>query len=171
MKKLLTILIISLLALTAAACGSEETTKPKEVEKPKVEVKKERPKEVKKEKLSRDKEIANEVKKIVKKNYPGTTVSKIEVNENFGTEKENDYIVLPYLNWDVKNSVKTTKEMLKMYSDDLAAQLAKESDIEEITVFWEVPYHLKGNNIAKFNYTRSGNDMAIGDAWFDPSIR
>ncbi|WP_286231321.1 hypothetical protein [Neobacillus mesonae] len=179
MKKSLFITFGLLLIFSLVGCSSDSTTDKKE--EPKQEtVKKEdkatkeasKPKETKKEeKLTRDKEIANSVKKIVKKNYIGTTVTKIEVNENMGTEKENDYIVLPYLKWDVKNSANTTKEMLKMYSDDLAAQLAKESDVEEITVFWEVPYHLEGNNIAKFNYTRSGNNMAIGEVWYAPNIR
>lgn len=53
MKKLFSILIVCLLAITSTACGSEETTKQKEVEKPKVgkkeEKKAEKPKEEKKD--------------------------------------------------------------------------------------------------------------------------
>ena len=61
--------------------------------------------------------------------------------------------------------------MLERYSDDLAATLAKHQNIEEITVFWEVPYHLEGSNSVKTNYLRSGERMAIEDRWFDPVLR
>ncbi|WP_049680965.1 hypothetical protein [Peribacillus loiseleuriae] len=121
--------------------------------------------------IARDKEIADTVKKIIKKEYYNTAITKVVVNDHYGTAKDNDYIVLPYLKWDSKNTKKTTKEILKLYSEDLAAQLIAESDISEITVFWEVPYHLEGANIAKFNYSRSGKNMAIDDVWYDPSIR
>lgn len=58
-----------------------------------------------------------------------------------------------------------------MYSDDLAANLAKEGDISELVVFWEVPYHLEGKNVAKFTYTKKGENMIIGERWYDPSLR
>ena len=35
-----------------------------------------------------------------------------------------------------------TREMLEMYSDDLAATLAKHTNITEITIFWEVTLNL-----------------------------
>ncbi len=54
---------------------------------------------------------------------------------------------------------------------DLAATLAKHTNITEITIFWEVPYHLEGNNVAKMSYSRSGDGMAIGEKWYDPLIR
>ena len=69
------------------------------------------------------------------------------------------------------NNAKRTKNLIEMYSEDLAANLAKEDDISEVTVFWEVPYHLEGQNIAKFTYTKSGEGMAIGERWYDPSLK
>ncbi|MGE7185751.1 hypothetical protein ACQKKK_17770 [Peribacillus sp. NPDC006672] len=69
------------------------------------------------------------------------------------------------------NNEKRTKNLLEMYSEDLAANLAKEDDISEVTIFWEAPYHLEGQNIAKFTYTRKGENMIIGERWYDPSLR
>lgn len=118
------------------------------------------------------KEIEDTVKERVSDEYAQTSILDLQVNENLGTEdKEDDYIVLAYLKWDRKNRAKGTREMLEMYSDDLAATLAKHENIEEITVFWEVPYHLEGNNSVKMSYLRSGEGMAIEDRWFDPVLR
>ncbi|QDP99635.1 hypothetical protein FOH38_03155 [Lysinibacillus fusiformis] len=82
---------------------------------------------------------------------------------NYQTE-DNKYIVMPHLKWNVKNGKKTTVEMLEMYNDHIAAKLY-EPAVEEITVFWEVPFHLEGNNIAKFNYTHTTTGMAKNDKW------
>lgn len=117
------------------------------------------------------KDIENTIKDRVSDEYSGTVIKKIDINENLGTDDEDDYIVLPHLRWDVKNKPKMTREMLEMYSDDLAAILAKHTNITEITIFWEVPYHLEGNNVAKMSYSRSGDGMAIGEKWYDPLIR
>ncbi|MGE6379953.1 hypothetical protein [Peribacillus muralis] len=184
MKKILSLLSLIALVFVLGACGNDESTNgdEKKEAKPKEEVKKEEPKTEKNEKkveptegkekkveLTREEKIEKRAKKIIKKNYNKTTVNQLEVNENLGLN-DGSYIVLPHLKWDVKNSKKMTKEMIEMYSDDLAANLAKESDISEITVFWEVPYHLKGSNLAKFSYEKSGDGMAIGERWYDPSF-
>lgn len=114
-----------------------------------------------------------DIKKIVEK-IVSTDIKKTKINElsvnNYKTE-EKQYIVLPHLTWEVKNSEKTTVEMLEMYSDNIAAKLAEEKGIQEITVFWEVPYHLEGENIAKFNYTRAANGMAKTDKWLAPVLQ
>lgn len=117
------------------------------------------------------KDIEKTIKDRVSDKYSGTVIKKIDINENLGTDDEDDYIVLPHLKWDVKNKPKMTREMLEMYSDDLAATLAKHTNITEITIFWEVPYHLEGNNVAKMSYSRSGDGMAIEEKWYDPLIR
>lgn len=117
------------------------------------------------------KDIEKTIKDRVSDEYSRTVIKKIDINENLGTDDEDDYIVLPHLKWDVKNKPKMTREMLEMYSDDLAATLAKHTNITEITIFWEVPYHLEGNNVAKMSYSRSGDGMAIGEKWYDPLIR
>lgn len=118
------------------------------------------------------KEIEDTVKEKVSDEYAETSILDLKINENLGTEdNEDDYIVLAYLKWNRKNKAKGTRDMLEMYSDDLAATLAKHQNIEEITVFWEVPYHLEGNNSVKMSYLRSGEGMAIEDRWFDPVLR
>lgn len=108
--------------------------------------------------------IKDSIRDIVSDELSNVTVNKIDVNEHMG-RNDGTYIVLPYLKWSVKNSAKTTMEMLEMYSDHLAAKLADDKNVSEITVFWEVPYHLEGNNVAKFMYERSGDGMAKVDKW------
>lgn len=119
---------------------------------------------------SRDEEISHIVESIIDEDLDNTEISEIKVNENMGLE-DGSYIVLPHLIWDVKNKPKTTKEMIEMYSDHLAAKLADEDDISEITVFWEVPYHKEGDNIIKHGYEREGDGMAITEVWHDPILR
>ena len=109
-------------------------------------------------------DIEKLAKQIINEDLKNTTINKIEVNEHMG-RNDGTYLVLPYLKWSVKNSAKTTMEMLEMYSDHLAAKLADDKNVSEITVFWEVPYHLEGNNVAKFMYERSGDGMAKVDKW------
>lgn len=75
----------------------------------------------------------------IKKTYSDTDIDKITINDDLGTGS--GYIALVYLTWNVKNSADTSKKMLKMYSDDLAATVAgKYADVHEISVFWKVPY-------------------------------
>lgn len=118
------------------------------------------------EPLTREEELEAAATKIIEDDFNKTNISEIKVNYNAGLD-DGSYLVLPHLVWDVKNGAGTTKDMLEQYSDHLAAKLADEGDISEITVFWEVPYHLEGDNIAKFNYTPADGGMAKGDIWFD----
>ncbi|MBT2615343.1 MULTISPECIES: hypothetical protein [unclassified Bacillus (in: firmicutes)] len=118
--------------------------------------------------ITREEEIEEKAKGII--NYNFTKVEELDVNENLGLN-DGSYIVLPHLKWDAKNNAKRTKTLLEMYSDDLAANLAKEGDISELVVFWEVPYHLEGKNVAKFTYTKNGENMIIGERWYDSSLR
>lgn len=118
--------------------------------------------------VTREEEIEEKAKGII--NYNFTKVEELDVNENLGLN-DGSYIVLPHLKWDAMNNAKRTKTLLEMYSDDLAANLAKEGDISELVVFWEVPYHLEGKNVAKFTYTKKGENMIIGERWYDPSLR
>ena len=56
--------------------------------------------------------------------YKNTKLDRITVNENLGTEEDGDYIALVYLIFDIKNTKETGNEVMRMYSDDLAATLA-----------------------------------------------
>lgn len=153
----------------------EQAAKEKEVqEKPQVteSKSKEETKPVVKEvviETDKKEDIKKTVEKIVSTDLKKTKIKELSVN-NYQAN-ENQYIVLPHLKWEVKNGKKMTVEMLEMYSDNIAAKLAEEKGIQEITVFWEVPFHLEGENIAKFNYMRTGNGMAKSDKWLAPLLQ
>lgn len=100
--------------------------------------------------------------------YTMTQIDRITINDDLGTEADGDYIALVYLTWDQKNTGKTSKKMLEMYSSDLAATLGEQnSSVNEIAIFWAVPYL---NDTAKCSYQRNGDgfvemDMAWGKAF------
>lgn len=94
--------------------------------------------------------------------YWQTDIDNITVNANLGTEEVDDYIALVRLTWNKKNSEDTSKEMINMYSRDLAAYIAAtNSRIQEIVIFWEIPY-LDMN--AKISYERQNGYMYESDA-------
>jgi len=114
--------------------------------------------------LSEEEQIENILKGRIEEAYDDTEIDHITINDDLGTDEENDYIALVYLIWNRKNSGKLSKEMLKMYSDDLAATLAEQNDsVQEIAIFWTVPY-LDDN--AKCSYERVNGGFAVMDtAW------
>lgn len=94
--------------------------------------------------------------------YDRTTVNRVEINEDLGTDTEGDYIALVYLTWDVKNKPDMTETMLQMYSDDLAASLATDHpEVQEVAIFWQVPY--LGTNTSKWSYERRDGAMYATD--------
>lgn len=104
------------------------------------------------------------IRRRISDEYTFTVIDSVTLNPDYGTDDENDYIALVYLTWKQKNSLETSKEMLKMYSDDLAATVASDAPgIQEIAIFWTVPYlDMK----AKYSYERKNNGMYITDeAW------
>lgn len=112
--------------------------------------------------------INTKIKEYVEKNYNGTNIDKITVNPNLGTEKEDDYIVLAYFTWNVKNSGKTSREMLEMYSSDMAARMYEDlPEVQELCIFWTVPY-LQGK--AKISFERKNGGMAFTDKVFDQNF-
>lgn len=93
--------------------------------------------------------------------YNGVIINKVTVNNDYSTDAANDHIVLIYCSWDIKNSKSSTKTMLCMYSDDLAASIASDHlDVNEISIFWDVPYL---NTSAKNSYTCSDGKAYISD--------
>lgn len=108
--------------------------------------------------------IKDSIRDIVSDELSNVTINKIDVNEHAG-RNDGTYIVLPHLKLDAKNGASTTLKILEQYSDHLAAKLADITEVSEITVFWEVPSHLEGDNVAKFMYERSGDGMAKVDKW------
>lgn len=84
-----------------------------------------------------------------------TTLESLNVNENLGTDSNKDVVVLANLSWSRKNYEGTTRQMLKMYSDNLAATLAPElADGSEIALFWHADY--TGLDIKHSYYIENG---------------
>lgn len=97
----------------------------------------------------------------IKEQYDKTDITDFKLNDNLGTEAEGDYIALVYLTWNVKNSEANSKDMLKLYSDDLAAYAAENCPtVQEIAIFWKVPYLSKN---AKYSYERKSGAMYVAD--------
>jgi len=110
--------------------------------------------------LTPEQQIEADLRKIVEDNYSSTDMTELTLNENLGTEDEDDYVALVYLTWDVPNSANTTKQMLALYSEDLAARVG--SDLEAITdlaIFWTVPYYSETTAAAKYSYERTDEGM------------
>lgn len=85
-----------------------------------------------------------------------TTLESVRVNENAGTESNKDVVVLVNLSWSTKNLENTTRTMLEMYSDHLAAKLSSQlAEGSEIALFWKAEY--TGLDIKHSYYIKNGN--------------
>ena len=163
MKQFLS-LIILIIAIFITGCGSDKKNEQSSPDIKEVETKNET-----KMPETEDTRVANKVKEYVNQYYHDTKIDSITVNPNMGTEKDDDYIALVRLTWNVKNSAKTSKEMLDMYSSDMAARMYKDlPEIQELAVFWTVPYLNNGN--AKISFERAGNGMKYTDKVFDKNF-
>ncbi|AVB10320.1 hypothetical protein C3438_12880 [Bacillus velezensis] len=102
----------------------------------------------------------NKIRELVNEHLHNVSVEDIEVNQDLGTEKKDQLIALVHLSFDLKNSSETTKNMIELYSEDLAARLAEEdTSVSELSVFWKAPYIDEDETLAKFSYKRSGEKM------------
>lgn len=80
------------------------------------------------------------------------------------TDQDNKLIALVHLSFDFKNSAQTSYNMVEMFSDDLASKIGTDKNtINQIAVFWKVPYIGEDETLAKFSYERSGEHMIITD--------
>ena len=92
-----------------------------------------------------------------------TDIDGITVNADASSDGK--YIALVNLTWNVSNHGDTSKKMLSMYSEDLAATVANECpDVSGVTLFWSVPY-LDGT--AKVAYESNGGGMMLADEVWD----
>ena len=93
----------------------------------------------------------------------------MRVNEDFGTSASGDYIASVYVTWNEKNSGKTSKEMLDLYSSDMAARMYDDlPEIQELVVYWTVPY--LNNGSAKISFERTSSGMKYTDKIFDSNF-
>lgn len=109
--------------------------------------------------------IKNEAESIAKE-LMSTSINKIEVNKNVSSNNPNDYDLVLHLSFDAKNTKKTTKKMLETYNNEIGARVGKVlNKVQELTIFWEVPFIQKGTNIVKANLKRSEDNMLFKDTW------
>lgn len=109
-------------------------------------------------------EAEYEIESIVEDNYKAASIEKIEINQDMSTDLDNKLIALVYLSFDFKNSAQTSYNMVEMFSDDLASKIGTDNNtINQIAVFWKVPYIDEDETLAKFSYERSGEHMIITD--------
>lgn len=111
--------------------------------------------------VAQDKEeIEAAARNIVTANYTMTDISRITVNENYGTDADGDYVLLVYVTWNVKNSVEMTNNVLAMYSEDFAARVGKDiPKVNDFSVFWTVPYYSETDVSVKYSYERNSRGM------------
>ncbi|MEK5500468.1 hypothetical protein [Bacillus sp. FSL M8-0168] len=106
----------------------------------------------------------NKIEDLVNEHLKNVSVEDVEVNQDLGNDKNDQYIALVHLSFDLKNSLATTKKMIELYSGDLAARLAEEDrNISELSVFWKAPYIDEAETLAKFSYKRSGEKMVTSE--------
>lgn len=114
-------------------------------------------------------EIELEIESVVNADLNDTSITNIRVNEDMSADEER-YIVLVDLSWSVKNTPGTTKDMLDMYSDHLAAKLTDHKSIYELVLFWTVPYHKEDDSILKRTYENKEKGMYLTDEVKDINI-
>lgn len=152
MKRWIMILLSTLLVFSLVGCGQ---TEPEEVESLVAE-------QGQSEELGRTGEIEKAIRgRIDDGDYKNAKLDRITINENLGTDT-NDYIVLVYFNFEVRNRIETGNEVMRTYSDDLAATLANKgiTDVAEIAVFWEDEYN---NRNVKHAYEYKNGAFYISD--------
>ena len=112
-------------------------------------------------------QIEKTIRQRIGDEYTYTDIDSITINENLGTEDvEGDYIALVNVTWTQMNKGPTSKKMLSMYSEDLAAYIGEECpNVQEIAIFWTVPYLDNAN--AKCAYERKGDGMYEMDMMWD----
>lgn len=113
---------------------------------------------------SEEMKIARLVSDHIQSEFDVTDINKITVNKNLGTDDSDDYVLLIDLAWNRMNGVDTTKDMMRMYCDDLAAYTVKEnSKVQEIALFWTIPYHKETGVSAKCSYEQRNGNMYLTD--------
>ena len=110
--------------------------------------------------------VKTQIKSYINANYTNTILDDLTVNDDLGTDADGDYVVLVNLTWNQKNTGKTSQEMLDMYSSDMAARIYQDMpEVQELCIFWTVPYLNDGT--AKISFERKDNGMAYMDKVFD----
>ncbi len=118
---------------------------------------------------SEQSKVEKKVQEYIDAYYTKTVIDSITVNEDLGTDIDGDYIALVRLTWNVSNSAELSKEVLDLYSSDMAARMYNDlPEIQELAVFWTVP-HLN-NGSAKISFERKDDGMYYTDTVFDSNF-
>lgn len=141
-----------------------------ETEKPNEDTTQETTTPVQTQPIDKSYSIKSDIESIVD-GFQTTSIKEIKVNENMGTDAPDDYIALVYLSFDAQNRKSTTKNVIDLYNNELGAQVAKIKEVNELVIFWEVPYHLNNINAVKATLKRQGDDMYFESTWIAPALK
>jgi len=103
--------------------------------------------------------FASEAKNCVKEYYDATLDN---LTLTLSAETGHAQAVNIRCTWKAKNSPDMSKKMLELFSDDLATNLHQkypELVIDQMTVFWSVPYIAKTGYAAKYQYASDGAEI------------
>ena len=119
--------------------------------------------------ISMTNNIPSKIETSVKKytqDYSLTELTDVVINEDSGTDEEDDYIVLAYFTFSGKQRGEELAYLLRKYSDDFAANLCNDYDsVKEVCCFWETPNasaELVGTS--KWGYERMSDGMHLTDS-------
>ncbi|HFK1431555.1 TPA: hypothetical protein ACGXNJ_001557 [Bacillus cereus] len=115
--------------------------------------------------------LESDITSLIEDKITNAEIDKIEVNEHLGTQEDGDYIALIHLKFKPKNSNETTLKLIDLYNNEIGAQLAKQKEIQEVTIFWEAPYIKEDMNIVKANLQRNGDNMIFNNTWVAPLMK
>ena len=92
-------------------------------------------------------------------------MDSISVNEHAGTKDPDDWVIIARASFKRKNRGKTAKDMIDMYSSDLAASLGKTfPNIQEIAVMWHAEY-IDGSAKCSYEKYEDGNMYEMDMSW------
>lgn len=115
--------------------------------------------------------INTTINDFVEENFQFDTVAtEIEVNENLGTDKKDDYITLVHMDMPKVLSVEKGYGWIEKYSNYLASEMAeKEPDVSELVIFWTMAG--SENNVAKYVLHREKDKFIFDSQWQDPNFK
>lgn len=115
-------------------------------------------------------DIERTIDKFVDENFSfDVALEELTLNENMGTNKEDDYIALVNMDMPKAISIKKGYEWIDKYSNYLAVELAeKHEDVSELVIFWKMAGSKK--NVAKYVLKREGKNFVFESKWQDPNV-
>lgn len=89
----------------------------------------------------------------------------VTVNENLGTEQDDDWIIIISANYNGKTTPRSKlADTLQAYCNTMATTLESQKNIvSEFMISWKVP-ELSDNTMAKCGYSRDGNTLVLTDS-------